>query len=57
MNKHFDVAVIGGGAAGLFFTAIATDTRKNCYPPLTADATLQICTQVNRIITEALSLS
>ena len=29
MNKHFDVAVIGGGAAGLFFTAIAADTRKN----------------------------
>lgn len=29
MNKHFDIAVIGGGAGGLFFTALASDTHKN----------------------------
>ncbi len=29
MNKHFDVAVIGGGAGGLFFTALTSDMHKN----------------------------
>lgn len=29
MNKHFDVAVIGGGAGGLFFTAQAANIQKN----------------------------
>ena len=29
MNKHFDIAVIGGGAGGLFFTAQATKIHKD----------------------------
>ncbi len=29
MNKHFDIAVIGGGAGGLFFTAQAANMHKN----------------------------
>ncbi|MBQ8571926.1 MAG: aminoacetone oxidase family FAD-binding enzyme [Ruminococcus sp.] len=29
MNKHFDVAVIGGGAGGLFFTSQAANKHKN----------------------------
>ncbi len=29
MNKHYNVAVIGGGAGGLFYTALAAETHKN----------------------------
>lgn len=29
MSKHFDVAVIGGGAGGLFFTALGSQIRKD----------------------------
>lgn len=29
MNKHFDIAVIGGGAGGLFFSALAADIHNN----------------------------
>ena len=28
MDHNFDIAVIGGGAGGLFFTAIAADMHK-----------------------------
>lgn len=29
MNKHYDIAIIGGGAGGLFFTALAADIHKD----------------------------
>lgn len=29
MTKHYDIAVIGGGAGGLFFTSIAAQTHSN----------------------------
>lgn len=29
MNKHYDIAVIGGGAGGLFFTALTAEKHKN----------------------------
>ena len=29
MNKHYDIAIIGGGAGGLFFTALAANKHKN----------------------------